>query len=93
MCMTEPPFEVIRNDGRVTAVSSGETLMIVFWSVGECYGYAVDRPCILIVGEDGMSLCDPTHTQEDITVSHGGKNYVFHTDGSGETLEYVFDKK
>ena len=92
MSMTEPSFEVIRNDGRVTAVSAGDTLMIVFWSVGECYGYAVDHPCILIVGEDEMSLCDPTHTQEVVTVSHGGRDYPFQTGRSGATVSCSLKK-
>lgn len=88
-----PGFKVIQNDGNVTAVDVGSKKMFIFWNAGTCDGMTVDYPCILIVGENGLCLSDPTHLQKVITVFYGEKKYAFNTDGSGETIEFMSGTK
>lgn len=84
--VTEVDFDVIQNDGDVTAVAVKGKEFYVFWNAGTCAGITVDYPCILIVGENEISVSNPNHLQELITVTVAGETYRFEMDKSGKTF-------
>lgn len=57
----------------------------VFYEAGSCNGITVSAPCIVMVSEENgtttVSVSDPTHKLESVTVNVGGSALVFNTAG------------
>ncbi|MBR2432537.1 MAG: polysaccharide lyase 8 family protein, partial [Clostridia bacterium] len=51
----------------------------VFYEAGSCNGVTVSAPCIVMVSEDSVSVSDPTHKLDSITVSVDGTGMTFET--------------
>ncbi len=78
----EPNVEIISNTRALQAVRDKSIGLssYVFHEAGECDGIAVSAPCILALGEcDGeltLSVTDPTHKLEKLTVTLDGEHRI-----------------
>lgn len=59
----------------------------VFYEAGSCDGVTVSAACILMIDNDKISVSDPTHTLDTLTVTVDGVSYTFDlSDATGETF-------
>lgn len=72
-------IQIIHNDDSVTSVEDTGLGIIsyVFWETGNCGNITVTDPCIVMITEDKITICDPTMKLQEIIVSIGEKEYRF----------------
>jgi chondroitin AC lyase len=74
-----PGYRILRNDSACQAVRFADgALMAAFYQPGELADggpplVAVDRPCLLLIRNGDLRVCDPTQAGATVTVSYRGR--------------------
>lgn len=69
--MASPTIKTVANNKRVQKVTDSETGLAcyIFHEATDFDGVTVDKPCIVTLGNDFLSVCDPTHELESLNVA------------------------
>ncbi len=74
----DPDFKILANDKYTQAVEYKDgKKMYVFWAPREFDGFRVSAPCLMMISDGKIYVSDPTHKIPSVTVTIGGKYYVF----------------
>ncbi len=74
----DPDFKILANDKYTQAVEYKDgKKMYVFWVPRNFDGIRVSAPCMVMIANGKFYVSDPTHRIPKVTITVGGKFYVF----------------